>query len=132
MDASCINAQGRLAWFPTSNTPDASGFSLLGKISVNVKGDPAHLSSAHFSQTAVLARAYFGGMTIGAPQREQGSVLGSVIRHASTLELLVHGFVEHVSDHLASTRCVDVVRDPRIEGWVLHDVDHCIRVEAAD
>ena len=104
MDALCINAQGRLAWIHTSTTLDISALSLLDKISVNVKGDPAYLSSAHFSQTAVLARAYLGGMTTGAPQREHGSVLGSVIRYASALELFIHGFVEHVGDRLASTR----------------------------
>ena len=79
MDVSSVNLQRRLACFPTSTTLDTSVLSLLGKISVNVKGDRAHLSSAHFSQTVVLARAYFGGMTTGAPQREHGSVLGSVM-----------------------------------------------------
>ena len=67
-------------------------------------GDRAHLPSAHLAQMAVLARAYLGGMTTGAPQREHGSVLGSVIRYASALELFIHGFVEHVGGRLASTR----------------------------
>lgn len=36
MNASCINAQGRLAWFPTSTTLDVSALGLaLAKISVN-------------------------------------------------------------------------------------------------
>ena len=43
MDASSINLQRRLACFPTSTTLDASGFGLLGKISVNVKGSPLYL-----------------------------------------------------------------------------------------
>ena len=49
MDALCINAQGRLALIHTSTTLDISVLSLLDKISVNVKGEPAYLSSAHFS-----------------------------------------------------------------------------------
>lgn len=66
MDGSSINLQSRLAWFHTSTTLDASGLGLLGKISVNVKGDrlyllgmlPARDGSDHLKQARIPLGLY--------------------------------------------------------------------------
>jgi len=43
MDVASINSKSRFAWIHTSTTLDASGPSLLGKISINVKRDRLYL-----------------------------------------------------------------------------------------